>query len=101
MQEGKKVALILASANRDERQWKDADLFDVGRDAGGHLSFGIGIHHCLGASLARLEATVSLQEIVACIPDFHVEEAGLERVHSGNVRGFTRIPITFTPAQPA
>ncbi len=101
MQSGKKVALILASANRDERQWRHADRFDVGRDTTGHLSFGIGIHHCLGASLARLEANVSLQEILARIPDFRVDETGLARVHSGNVRGFTRVPITFTPARAA
>ena len=97
MQKGKKVAVILASANRDERYWVDPDTFDVGRDTAGTLALGIGIHHCLGASLARLEAKVALQEMLACIPDFAVETAGLERVHSGNVRGFSKVPITFTP----
>ena len=99
MQKGKKVAVILASANRDERYWVDPDTFDVGRDTAGTLALGIGIHHCLGASLARLEAKVALQEMLACIPDFAVETAGLERVHSGNVRGFSKVPITFTPSR--
>jgi cytochrome P450 len=98
MPRGKKVALLLAAANRDERYWTDPDVFDVGRDTAGHLAFGIGIHHCLGASLARLEATVALQEVLARIPDFHVDTGGLERVHSGNVRGFSRVPVTFTPS---
>ncbi len=95
---GKKVALILASANRDPRYWASPDVFDIGRDTSGTLAFGFGVHHCLGASLARLEATVSLQEILARIPDFRVDIAGLERVHSGNVRGFSKVPITFTPS---
>jgi len=95
---GKKVALILASANRDDRFWPHPEIFDVGRDTGGTLAFGFGIHHCLGASLARLEGTTSLQEILARIPDFVVDDAGLTRVHSGNVRGFSHVPITFTPA---
>jgi len=98
MPKGKKVALILASANRDERYWTSPDVLDVCRDTAGTLAFGFGIHHCLGASLARLEATVALQEMLARIPDFVVDEAGLKRVHSGNVRGFSRVPITFTPA---
>jgi cytochrome P450 len=98
MPKGKKVALILASANRDDRYWANPEIFDVTRDTSGTLAFGFGIHHCLGASLARLEGTVALQEILARIPDFVVQDAGLERVHSGNVRGFSRVPIAFTPA---
>jgi len=96
MPKGKKVALILASANRDHRYWTQPDVFDVGRDTTGTLAFGFGIHHCLGASLARLEGTVALQEILARIPDFAVDQAGLARVHSGNVRGFSHVPIGFT-----
>ncbi len=98
MPHGKKVALILASANRDERQWPQPERFDVGRDTSGTLAFGLGVHHCLGASLARLEGTIALQEIMARIPDFTVDPAGLERVHSANVRGFSHLPITFTPS---
>jgi cytochrome P450 len=98
LQRGRKVALILASANRDERRWCDPDRFDVARDASDHVAFGFGIHHCLGAALARLEARVAFEEIFARLIDFDVEDAGLVRMHSGNVRGFSRVPIRFAPA---
>jgi cytochrome P450 len=94
---GRKVALLLASANRDERHWRDPDVFDVGRDTADHVAFGFGVHFCLGAALARLEARVALEELLARLPDFAVEPTGLVRVHSGNVRGYSVVPIVFTP----
>src|SRR5262249_9841705 len=72
MEQGKKVALILASANRDERRWPNADAFDVTRDTSEHVGLGHGIHHCLGAALARLEGRIALEEILATMPDFVV-----------------------------
>ena len=95
MEAGHKVALLLASANRDERRWRDPDAFDVTRDASDHVAFGFGIHFCLGAALARLEARVALEELLARLPDFTVETSGLVRVHSGNVRGYSRVPIVW------
>jgi cytochrome P450 len=97
MEAGRKVALLLASANRDERHWRDPDVFDVGRDTADHVAFGFGVHFCLGAALARLEARVALEELLARLPDFAVDRAGLVRVHSGNVRGYSVVPIVFTP----
>ena len=93
--QGARVALLIGSANRDERQWKDPDVFDVGRDTTGSLAFGQGTHFCLGASLARLEARVALEEVLARLRDFEIVTAGIERVHSSNVRGFARLPIEF------
>ena len=97
LRSGTKVALLLASANRDERRWQKPDAFDIRRDASEHLAFGFGIHHCIGAALARLEGRVALDEMLAYIPDFVVDYGGVERVHSGNVHGFSRVPVTFTP----
>lgn len=97
MEAGRKVALVLASANRDERRWPAPDVFDVRRDTADHLAFGFGVHFCLGAALARLEARVALEELLARLPDLTVQRAGLVRVHSGNVRGYGVVPIAFTP----
>lgn len=97
MEAGRKVALLLASANRDERRWRDADVFDVTRDTADHLAFGFGVHFCLGAALARLEARVAMEELLARLPDVAVDTTGLVRVHSGNVRGYSMVPVTFTP----
>jgi cytochrome P450 len=90
---GCKVALLIGSANRDERAFDRPDAYDVARDCKESLSFGRGIHFCLGAALARLEARVSLEELLARAPDFAVDERGLVRIHSGNVRGFSAIPL--------
>jgi cytochrome P450 len=96
MEEGRKVALVLASANRDERRWPQPDVYDVGRDTAEHLGFGFGIHHCIGTALARLEGRIALAEILAHMPDFAVERHGLERVHSGNVVGYSKVPVRFS-----
>ena len=95
MEKGRKVALLLASANRDERHWPRADQLDITRDTKDHVAFGVGVHHCLGAALARMEARVALEEMLSSMPDFAVDTAGLERIHSGNVRGYAKVPITF------
>jgi cytochrome P450 len=92
--EGDKVLLLLGSGNRDERVWDRADVYDIDRDwPTHHLAFGHGIHVCLGAALARLEMRVSLEEFLGRHPDYEIDEDGLERVHSGNVRGYSRMPI--------
>jgi hypothetical protein len=94
MPEGAKVLLLLGSGNRDERVWERPDVFDIDRPwPTHHLGFGHGIHVCLGAALARLEMRVSLEEFLARHPGYEVDEENLERVHSGNVRGYSRMPV--------
>jgi len=95
MRAGDKVALLLASANRDERRFPEPDRFDVERDASGHLGFGIGLHFCLGASLARLEARVAIEELLARVPRYEVDRGAAHRVHAASVRGFATLPISF------
>jgi cytochrome P450 len=96
LRKGDRVLLLVGSANRDDEVFERPDDFDVERDTTASLSFGRGTHFCLGASLARLEARVSLEEFQKVISDFRVEESGLVRVHSSNVRGFASVPIEFT-----
>jgi cytochrome P450 len=91
---GATVLALLGSANRDATVFAEPDRFDPDRDATEHLSFGHGVHFCLGAALARLEARVALEELVARAPRF--SRAGeVERVSSIVFRGPTRLPVTF------
>ncbi len=90
---GHKGLLLFGSANRDERRWDEPDRFDIDRNPAGHLAFGHGIHHCLGAPLARLESRVALEVLLPVLGEYDVHRADAERVHSGNVRGFSRLPI--------
>jgi len=97
MRRGDRILLLIGSANRDERVFPNPDVFDLHRDASAHLSFGRGTHFCLGAALARLEARVALEEVQRRIPDYAIDESGLVRVHSTNVRGFAAMPIECGP----
>jgi cytochrome P450 len=93
--DGAVLLLLAASANRDERVFENPDEYRIGRDIGSKLvSFGSGAHFCLGAHLARMEARVALTELVKRIRGYEVDEANAVRVHSSNVRGFARLPIT-------
>ena len=93
LREGDQVVLLVGSGNRDERVFSDPDRYDLMRDTSASLSFGQGIHFCLGASLARLEGRVALEEVWKRIPNYQIDPAGLVRVHSVNVRGFASMPI--------
>jgi cytochrome P450 len=75
----------------------DADRYDLERpEPQPILSFGFGRHFCLGASLARLEARVALEELVGRVSDYDIGTDGIGRVHSVNVRGFSHLPTTVT-----
>jgi cytochrome P450 len=74
----------------------DADDYRIGRDTRQTASFGVGRHFCLGASLARLEARVCLEELLRRVDDYEVDAAAAQRVHSVNVRGFATLPTTVT-----
>jgi cytochrome P450 len=87
------VLLLTGSAGRDEREYPDADRFDVFRDIDRHVALGYGVHFCLGASLARLEARVALEETLARFPEWDVEWDRTEMVHTSTVRGYARVPI--------
>jgi cytochrome P450 len=90
---GDKAVLLIGSANRDERVFADPDRFDLQRSTKNSLAFGQGTHFCLGASLARLEGRIGLEELERKIPGWRLEEEGRVRVHSVNVRGFAALPM--------
>ena len=81
-----------ASANRDDRQFPDGDRFDIHRKIGHHLSFGYGIHFCLGAALARLEGRVALDEVLERFPDWEVDWDHAEQARTSTVRGWDSLP---------
>jgi cytochrome P450 len=89
-----RVLLLVGSANRDPRVFDDPDRYDLDRDTAESLSFGSGRHFCLGASLARLEARVVLEQLLSRVASYDVDEAGARRVHSVNVRGFAHLPTS-------
>jgi len=96
--DGSRVLLLVGSANRDEAVFEDPDRYDIDRDSRTKLvSFGSGRHVCLGAALARLEARVGLEELVARVAGYDIDEPRARRVHSINVRGFAALPTTVTP----
>jgi cytochrome P450 len=89
---GARVHLLYAAANRDPRVFPDPDRFDIARTPNNHLAFGFGIHFCLGASLARLELQVGIEELLARAPNYHLDLSGLERLPSDTNRGFAKLP---------
>jgi cytochrome P450 len=90
---GSIMLLLNASANRDEREFPDADRFDVHRKMAHHLTFGYGIHFCLGSHLARLEGRVALDEVLKRFPRWDVDWENAEQAHTSTVRGWHRLPV--------
>ena len=91
---GARVGLIWASANRDERRWDDPDVLDIGREPQRHVSFGDGIHHCLGAPLARLEARIVFEELFRRIPEYAVT-GPIVRIKTPTDRALESLPVEF------
>ncbi len=90
---GARVHLLYAAANRDPRVFEDPDRFDITRKKNPHLSFGFGIHFCLGASLARLELQIGLAEWLRRAPHYELLVDDLTRLPSDTNRGFGSLPV--------
>jgi len=88
-----RVLLINGASGRDERRFADPDRFDVRREIDVHLGLGYGRHLCLGASLARLESRIAIEELLARFPVYEVPDDGIERMHSSNVRGLSGLVL--------
>ena len=91
--EGSILMLLNGSANRDERKFPDGDRFDIHRQIGHHLSFGYGIHFCLGAALARLEGRVALDEVLKRWPEWEIDTLNARQSLSSTVRGWDTLPV--------
>ena len=88
------MLLVNGSANRDQRRWGESgDRFDIHRKIDHHLSFGYGLHFCLGAALARLEGRVALDEMLKRFPEWDVDYGESERSHTSTVRGWDKLTL--------
>jgi cytochrome P450 len=93
---GSPILLLIAAANRDPRRYRGPDVFDIHRDDIQHLTFGYGLHYCLGANLARLEGRVALDELLNRFPEWDVDPAGMKLAPTSTVRGWERMPIVLS-----
>ncbi len=90
---GSPVLLIMASANRDPRRYENPDVYDIRREDIQHLTFGYGLHFCLGANLARLEGRVALDEILNRWPEWDIDYDHIKLAPTSTVRGWERMPL--------
>jgi len=99
---GSIMLLLNGSANRDERRYPDGEKFDIHR-GDTHLSFGHGLHFCLGSALARMQARVALEEVVKRWPEWEVDYANARKAHTSSVRGWAKLPVltSYIPARRA
>jgi cytochrome P450 len=93
---GSRVALVIGAANRDPRRFAEPDRFDVRRADAAHLSFGGGIHFCIGAPLARLELETTLSELLRTEAELRILP-GAARRPTFQFRGWSRLPIAIHP----
>lgn len=95
---GQQVIVNYASANRDHREFPDADRCILDRETNRHLGFGAGVHRCLGSNLARLEFRIGVEQVLARMPDFTVAADAESTFHGNSVtRGYREVPVVFTP----
>ncbi|WP_426574045.1 cytochrome P450 [Aquihabitans sp. McL0605] len=90
---GSPILISLAAANRDPRHFTNPDVFDIHRADTQHLTFGYGLHYCLGANLARLEGRVALDEMLNRFPEWDVDYSGMSLFPTSTVRGWESMPV--------
>jgi cytochrome P450 len=93
---GSTILLINGSANRDERKFTDPDRFDIHRHIDRHVSFGYGVHFCMGAALARLEGRVALEEVLKRFSSWRIDYDNAKQARTSSVRGWERMPVLFS-----
>ena len=100
MRKGDRVLLSEFSSGRDEQAFADADEFVIDRNPNRHLSFGVGIHRCVGSHLARIEFTEVITAVLTRLPDFEIDaDAVVEYPNWASIGGWAKLPVTFTPGR--
>ncbi|PZG17654.1 cytochrome P450 family protein [Nonomuraea aridisoli] len=92
---GTPMLLALASANRDPAQFEEPDAFDIHRNPVGHLAFGHGIHHCLGAPLARIEGAIAIRSLLERFPDLSLATGQWDWQRTLTIRGLATLPVSL------
>jgi cytochrome P450 len=92
---GSVMLFLLGSANRDDRRFRHGDTFDIHRDEGRHLTFGNGIHLCMGSALARMEGRIALEELLVRIPQWDVDMSTARLSPTSTVRGWEILPVVI------
>ena len=87
--------MVRGAANRDPAQFPDPDRFDVGRQNNRHLAFGWGIHFCLGAPLARVEANIAVKTLLERLPDMRLESDEVDWWANMSLRSVRSLPVVF------
>jgi hypothetical protein len=95
IRQGDRLRWIMAAANRDPRAFEDPDRFDIGRQPNTHVSFGAGIHYCLGASLARVEGQEVFRALAERFPVLRLETEELSYQPSIQFRSLTSLPVAW------
>jgi cytochrome P450 len=94
---GQPILFLYPSANRDPREFRDPDTFDIHRRPERILSFGHGTHSCIGLHVAKMEGKVCLEELLSRVPDYEVALDRADRLVTDFVQGYAHLPITFEP----
>lgn len=95
LQRGMEVGLLYASGNRDPRRFHDPDGLDLTRKDNPHLTFGLGIHYCIGAPLARLELQVAFATLLRRLPEIRIAKEPVEYTGGFIIRGHKAMPVEF------
>jgi cytochrome P450 len=92
---GSAMLLLFGAANRDHRRYTDPDTYNIRRDNISHITFGKGVHYCLGANLARLEGRVALDEILNRWPEWDIDYDTAQLASTSTVRGWERLRVVL------